>query len=68
VSGDPFEGVDELIVAHPSRVAHADQVQAAEPRLERSQVVLRDFVPTSHVYVLNLAYMREHFGIDRMRP
>lgn len=41
----------KLVVAHPTRVAQADQI-AAEEQIEK--VVLRDLVPTTHVYILDL--------------
>jgi hypothetical protein len=44
----------EIVAAHPSRVAQADQTQAAQPRKEPSAVVLRDWLPMTHVYVFNL--------------
>jgi hypothetical protein len=43
----------ELIVAHPSRVAAADQIQAAAPRKTPSSVVLSDYV-TDKVFVIDL--------------
>jgi ATP:corrinoid adenosyltransferase len=48
----------EIIAAHPSRVAQADQIAAAEPRREPSTVVLDEWLPTTHVYVLNLDEMQ----------
>lgn len=47
-----YEG--EVIAAHPSRVAQADQVQAAEPRKDPSKVILSDWLPTDKVYIIDL--------------
>lgn len=47
----------ELIVAHPSRVAAADQVQAAAPRKDPSSVVLSELVSDANVFVINLDHV-----------
>lgn len=49
----------EIIVAHPSRVAQADQVAAAEPRKTPNKVVLRDWIPDTHVYVLDVEQLEK---------
>lgn len=45
----PLEG--KVVAAHPSRVAQADQIAAAEGI---AQVKLDSYVPTTHVYVIDL--------------
>lgn len=47
----PFDLTGKVVVAHPSRVAQADQIAAREG-VER--VVLRDLAPTTHAYVIDL--------------
>jgi hypothetical protein len=41
----------KVVVAHPSRVSQADQIAAKE---QIDKVLLRDLVPTTHVYILDL--------------
>jgi len=40
-----------VVLAHPTRAAHADQIAARE-QIER--VVLNAYAPTTHVYILDL--------------
>ncbi len=46
----------KAVVAHPTRVAEADQLAAAEA-IER--VVLKRFAPTTHVYILDIDKLTE---------
>lgn len=45
----PLSG--KVVVAHPSRVAQADQIAAAE---EAGRVELREFCSTEYAYILDL--------------
>lgn len=49
--GRPSIPQGKVVVAHPTRVAEADQV-AADQGVKR--VDLSKFVPTTHVYILDL--------------